>query len=190
MTLPLALDLAHLPVALVGAGAPLAKRLSLFEGEETSNLTVFAPAGAGDRFDLPADCLIRRLPTEAEIAACRLLFVAGIDAAESAEMAAIARRHRVLVNVEDTPPLCDFHVPAVLRRGQLVLSVSTGAASPTLARRIKAHVAALLPPEWAERTARIAALRAKMRADGVALSEIARATDTLIDEEGWLPPRG
>jgi precorrin-2 dehydrogenase/sirohydrochlorin ferrochelatase len=189
MLLPLALDLAHLPVALVGAGVPLTKRLSLFADEASPDLTVFAPAGLDGPADIPADRLIHRMPTDAEIAACRVLFVAGLDMESSQELAAVARRHRVLVNVEDKPTLCDFHVPAVLRRGQLVVSVSTGAASPTLARRLKAYFAALLPPEWAERTATIAAMRRTMRAEGASLSEVARATDALIDEKGWLPPR-
>ena len=188
MTVPLALDLAHLPVVLVGAGVPLAKRLSLFEGEEAPDLTVFGPAGFVGLPAIASRRLVERLPTEDEIAACRVLFVAGLDPARALDLATVGRRHRVLVNVEDTPSLCDFHVPAVLRRGQLVLSVSTGAASPTLARRIKAYLAAMLPAEWAERTAQIAAMRAKMRADGKALADVARATDALIDQEGWLPP--
>lgn len=188
MTLPLALDLAHLPVALVGAGAPLTKRLCLFEGEEAPDLTVFAPAGFAGLPAIPSRRLVERLPTEDEIAACRILFIAGLDPVRARDLATIGRRHRLLVNVEDTPPLCDFHVPAVLRRGQLVISISTGAASPTLARRIKAYLAERLPAEWTGRTAQIAAMRAKMRADGAALADVARATDALIDKEGWLPP--
>ncbi len=42
-----------------------------------------------------------------------------------------------LVNVVDHPARCNFHVPATVRRGTLTLSVSTGGASPLLARRIR-----------------------------------------------------
>jgi precorrin-2 dehydrogenase/sirohydrochlorin ferrochelatase len=184
MTVPLALDLALLPVALAGAGAPLIKRLTVLDGEGVPDLKIFsteAIPAAGDR-------LIQRLPTEAEIAACRVLFVAGLPLDQSAELAATARRHRVLVNVEDTLNLCDFHVPAILRRGDLAISISTGGGSPTLSRRLRAYLGELLPPEWDERIRRIAALRTEMRAGGAGMDEVAQATDRLLDEEGWLPP--
>jgi len=184
MTVPLALDLALLPVALAGGGAPLIKRLTLLDSEGVPDIKIFsteAIAGAGDR-------LIPRLPTEADIAACRVLFVAGLPHDQSAELAATARRHRVLVNVEDTLPLCDFHVPAILRRGDLALSISTGGSSPTLSRRLRAYLGEQLPPEWGERIKRIAALRADMRAKGAGMADVTQATDQLIDEEGWLPP--
>jgi precorrin-2 dehydrogenase/sirohydrochlorin ferrochelatase len=184
MTVPLALDLALLPVALAGGGAPLVKRLTLLDGEGVPNLKIFSPEAilaAGKR-------IIARLPTEAEIAACRVLFVAGLPLDQSSELAAMARRHRVLVNVEDTLPLCDFHVPAILRRGDLAISISTGGGSPTLSRRLRAYLGELLPPEWDARIKRITALRTDMRAKGAGMAEVAQATDRLLDEEGWLPP--
>lgn len=42
-----------------------------------------------------------------------------------------------LVNVVDDPDRCNFHVPAIVRRGDLTLSVSTSGNSPALARRIR-----------------------------------------------------
>ncbi len=48
-----------------------------------------------------------------------------------------ARRPGVLCNVADHPGLCDFHVPARMRRGLLQIAVSTGGASPAMARRIR-----------------------------------------------------
>lgn len=186
MTVPLALDLALLPVVLAGGGAPLIKRLTLLDSEGVPDLKIYtqeAVATAGSR-------LISRLPTEAEIAACRVLFVAGLGPGQSAELAAVARRHRVLVNVEDALTLCDFHVPAILRRGDLAVSISTGGGSPTLSRRLRAYLGELLPQEWDERIKRIAALRAEMRAGGAGIAEVAQATDRLLNEEGWLPPPG
>lgn len=191
MNLPLALDLALLPAALAGAGQPLIKRLGLLDGERIPGLAIFAPQpdpvvarAAGGR-------LVARLPTEAEIAGLRVLFVAGLPMADSASLAALARDHRVLVNVEDSPPLCDFHVPAILRRGDLAISVSTGGRSPALARRLRAHLETLLPESWAGRTEQVARLRERLRAQGASAAEIVKAVDALIDREGWLEtPRG
>ena len=189
MTVPLALDLALLPVALVGTGPPLIKRLNFLDGERVPGLTVYAPAPEAAVVEAAGARLVPRLPTEADIAACRLLFVAGLPFVQSAGLAAFARDHRVLVNVEDSLPLCDFHVPAVLRRGELAISISTGGASPTLARRLRAWLGDLMPAEWDERTRRIAALREDMRSGRADPAQVAKATDAIIDNEGWLPPR-
>ena len=48
-----------------------------------------------------------------------------------------ARRRGVLCNVVDDPAHCDFYSPAVVRRGQLQIAVSTGGQSPALAQRLK-----------------------------------------------------
>jgi len=188
MTLPLALDLSLLSAALAGKGQPLLKRLRLLDGERIPGLSVFAPepddpirAAAGGR-------LVPRLPSDDEIAGLRVLFVAGLEMTEAARLAAAARDCRVLVNVEDCPPLCDFHVPAIVRRGELAISVSTGGRSPTLARRVRDYLEGLLPETWAERASRAAKLRETLRAQGAGQAEIMKAVDTLIASEGWLPP--
>jgi precorrin-2 dehydrogenase / sirohydrochlorin ferrochelatase len=189
VTVPLALDLGLLPTALAGSGPALLKRLTLLNGEQVPNLKIYAPAPDAAVTEASGDRLVPRLPTEAEIAACRVLFVAGLPSEQSATLAKTARAHRVLVNVEDTLPLCDFHVPAILRRGDLALSISTSGASPTLSRRLRAYLGELFPEAWAERTRRIAAMRSKMRANGTGMGEVAIATDKIIDDEGWLPRR-
>jgi precorrin-2 dehydrogenase/sirohydrochlorin ferrochelatase len=48
-----------------------------------------------------------------------------------------ARRRRVLCNVVDDPPRCDFYYPAVVRRGDLQIAVSTAGRSPALAQRLR-----------------------------------------------------
>jgi precorrin-2 dehydrogenase/sirohydrochlorin ferrochelatase len=186
MTVPLALDLASLPTALTGTGPALLKRLTLLDSESVPNLRVYAPDPDAAVARAAGPRLIPRLPAEAEIAACRVLFVAGLPLDRSAELAALARTHRVLVNVEDTLPLCDFHVPAILRRGDLAISISTGGGSPTLARRLREYLAALFPDVWAERIARIAGMREQMRREGATMGEVAAKTDAVIDGEGWL----
>jgi precorrin-2 dehydrogenase / sirohydrochlorin ferrochelatase len=54
----------------------------------------------------------------------------------------------VRINVADRPSEGDFAVPSTLRRGGLQVAVSTGGASPTLARRIKDELEASFGPEW------------------------------------------
>jgi siroheme synthase-like protein len=66
-----------------------------------------------------------------------LAFVAAGDRAVAAAVAQDGREHGVWVNAADDPIHCDFILPSVLRRGQLTVAVSTGGASPALARLIR-----------------------------------------------------
>jgi precorrin-2 dehydrogenase len=53
-----------------------------------------------------------------------------------------AERRAMLVNVVDVPPLCNFILPAIVRTGPLAIAISTAGASPALAKRMKAEIAA------------------------------------------------
>lgn len=48
-----------------------------------------------------------------------------------------ARRKRILCNAVDDPPCCDFYYPAVVRRGDLQIAISTNGKSPALAQRLR-----------------------------------------------------
>ena len=65
-------------------------------------------------------------------------------------IAADARAARVLVNVMDDVPNCDFAAPAIVRRGDLVIAVGTGGRAPALASRLRAELSERFGPEWAE----------------------------------------
>ncbi len=72
------------------------------------------------------------------------------DPVERAAIARAARDRGVLVNVMDDVQNCDFAAPAVVRRGELVLAISTGGRSPALARKLREDLEARIGPEWAE----------------------------------------
>ena len=72
------------------------------------------------------------------------------DAATRAAIAREARARGVLVNVIDDIPQCDWAAPAVVRRGDLVLAIGTGGASPTVARLVREHLQVEFGAEWAE----------------------------------------
>jgi precorrin-2 dehydrogenase/sirohydrochlorin ferrochelatase len=82
--------------------------------------------------------------------------------------------------------LCDFHNPSQVRRGDLLLTVSTGGKSPGLAARIRAQLAQMFGPEWAERLDQIGRKRTAWRREPRSLDELARLTNAAIDANGWL----
>ena len=53
-----------------------------------------------------------------------------------------------LVNTADQPALCDFIMPAVVRRGHVTIAISTGGTSPGLAARLRQKIARLVGPEY------------------------------------------
>lgn len=75
----------------------------------------------------------------------KLVVAATGDAAEDERVARLARKHRVPVNAVDLPGLCDVVVPSMVRRGDLVIGISTGGAAPVLGRRIRQRLEASLP---------------------------------------------
>jgi siroheme synthase-like protein len=54
----------------------------------------------------------------------------------------------MLCNVVDVPPLCNFIVPSIVRRGELALAISTGGASPVVAKHIRQELEGRYGPEW------------------------------------------
>lgn len=60
-----------------------------------------------------------------------------------------AQKRGVLCNVVDVPDLCDFFYPAVVRRGDLQIAVSTGGQSPSLAQKIRQQLEQEFPPGYA-----------------------------------------
>src|ERR1700749_2062906 len=146
--LPIILDPPKLKAGLAGRGEALARRAALL-----------AEAGVASRL-LSADV------SDEVLAALHLLFVAGLAEGEARLLAGRARALGVLVNVEDVLPLCDFHVPAVVRRGELLLTASTGGAVPGLARALREWLADSFGPEWTGRLKDLSMARAKWRSAG------------------------
>ncbi len=78
-------------------------------------------------------------------AGAALAFVALDDDGEAAGAAARLRAHGLLVNVVDKPAMSDFLMGAIIDRSPVLVAVSTGGASASLARALRARLEALLP---------------------------------------------
>jgi precorrin-2 dehydrogenase/sirohydrochlorin ferrochelatase len=91
-----------------------------------------------------------------------LVFAATSDRNVNRAVAAEAAARGVLVNVADAPELCDFTVPASLRQGDLLVTVSTGGRSPALARAIRRQLETAFGPDYALTLHLLGALREKL----------------------------
>jgi siroheme synthase-like protein len=74
-----------------------------------------------------------------------------------------AEARQMLCNVADVPDLCNFILPAVHREGPIAVAVSTGGASPALAKRLRTQIAELVGPEHAELAEELRAMRPEVK---------------------------
>jgi precorrin-2 dehydrogenase/sirohydrochlorin ferrochelatase len=70
-----------------------------------------------------------------------------------------AQRRGVLCNVVDVPEYCDFYYPAVVRRGDLQIAISTSGQSPSLAQKLRQQIERQFGPGYASWVAELGATR-------------------------------
>jgi precorrin-2 dehydrogenase/sirohydrochlorin ferrochelatase len=93
----------------------------------------------------------------------QIVFSASDQREVTEAVSAEARRRGLWVNAADDPAFCDFLLPSVLRRGRLVVAVSTGGASPALAARVRRDLEAYFAPAYGELVELAAEVRAELR---------------------------
>ncbi len=92
----------------------------------------------------------RRDWTSADLHEAFLVIAHDTDPGVRTRLSHAARMAGALVNVVDDIPACDWAMPAIVRRGELLLAIGTGGASPALARKLRERLEAEYGPEWAE----------------------------------------
>ena len=96
-----------------------------------------------------------------------------------------ARKRNVLCNIVDVPALCDFYYPAVVRRGQLQIAVSTAGASPSLARRLREEFETAFGPEYAAWLQYLSKERAKLLRRNLPIAERLSALKNQASRESF-----
>ncbi|MEK6606971.1 MAG: bifunctional precorrin-2 dehydrogenase/sirohydrochlorin ferrochelatase [Myxococcota bacterium] len=161
---PAGLMLAGKRVLVVGGGEVAARRVETLCAAG-ARVRVVAPrvsAGiAGDGVTID-----RRAFTESDLDGATLALACTDDRTVNARVAAAARARGIWVNVADEPALCDFAVPAIARRGPIVVAISTSGESPALAARLRREIDPLLGDEHAAFARLAGAARRRLQAAG------------------------
>lgn len=144
---PVFLRLEGRPCLVVGGGpVALRKVEGLLAGG--GRVTVVAPEAVGDVEALARGGLVvwvRRRFEPSDLEGVVLALAATSDRGVNRRVAAEGAARGVWVNVADDAGVGDFHVPAVLRRGDLTVAVATGGASPAMAAWIRDRIGETLP---------------------------------------------
>jgi precorrin-2 dehydrogenase / sirohydrochlorin ferrochelatase len=100
-----------------------------------------------------------------------------------------AQRRNVLCNAVDDPEHCDFYYPAVVRRGQLQLAISTGGLSPALAQRLRRELEIQFSPEYAGWVDELGNARQGLLAGGLSAEDRRRRLHELASGEAFAAVR-
>ena len=167
MAVPMILDLTGRRCVLVGGGRVAERKIRalLPSGAE---LRVVAPEATARIRSLARH---RRLTWKrasygpSSLRGAGLVFAATSDEATNRRVARDARRLGLFVNVADDPALCTLVMPAILRRGDLLVAVSTSGLSPALARSLRDELSARIGPEYGEYLRMVGFIRRRLRRD-------------------------
>lgn len=136
---PVCLDLAEKLCLVVGGGTVAARKVGSLT-ECGARVRVVAPEVCPE-IEAASGVEIARRPFQTDdLDGVFLVVSASDDHNLNATVAELARDHGILVNVVDKPDLCNFIVTAAVRRGALLISVSTSGVSPALAKRIRTEL--------------------------------------------------
>ncbi|MFH1434860.1 MAG: bifunctional precorrin-2 dehydrogenase/sirohydrochlorin ferrochelatase [Pseudomonadota bacterium] len=163
--LPISISLKDRPVLVVGGGEVALRKIDTLLDYNCA-ITVVAPEATrkieyyAKKGDLKLEKRQYRSPEAADYG---IVISAGSDADVNATVAADAGKAGVPVNVADSPKLCDFIFPAVVRRDCLTIAVSTDGLAPFLSGQLRSILDGVFPDRW-KKIARLAAsFRRKVR---------------------------
>lgn len=162
---PIVIEMTDRPVLVIGGGAVAERKVEglLAAG---ARVTVLAPALTARLLAWVREGRIGhvgRAYRTGDLEGYRVAFAATDDGQVNAAVAGEARERAVWLNAADDPGHSDFILPSVLRRGDLVVAVTTGGASPALARAVREELEAHLTEEYADLASLVAEVRRTVR---------------------------
>jgi len=167
---PAFLKLENLRVLLVGGGnVGLEKLTAILRSSPATAVTIVSLTFLKELKEVaarhPRLTLVQRGWLETDLDAADIVFAATDDPALHRRIKAAARQRRLLVNVADTPDLCDFYLSSVVQKGQLKVAISTNGKSPTVAKRVRAMLEETLPEELDEVLQQMTVIRGRLAGD-------------------------
>jgi uroporphyrin-III C-methyltransferase/precorrin-2 dehydrogenase/sirohydrochlorin ferrochelatase len=144
---PIFLDTTDLTCLVVGAGEVAARKVELLL-KTSADITVVAPwvCDTVQRFAKEQKIqLIVRPYTESDLSNKQMVFVATDNSELNAQIHAQARTQKILVNVVDNTPLCQFITPSIVDRSPIVIAISSGGVAPVLLRYLRQKLESVIP---------------------------------------------
>ncbi len=163
--LPIFLNTRNQACLVIGGGATANRKVELLLRAQ-AKVIVVAPKLTESLNQLLHDGHITHranlfVPTDLQN--CRLVIAATNDKAVNKEISVMAQAQGILVNVVDQPELCTFIMPSIIDRSPIEIAVSTGGASPVLARLLRARLESLIPANYGTLAEFVASFRDQVK---------------------------
>jgi siroheme synthase-like protein len=166
---PIFLKLDQLETLVVGAGnVGFEKLQSLLSNSPNALVTVVAPRVL-DEIEIllssyPQCKIIKRAFHDSDLDNKRIVVCATDNPELHRQIKLLANQRGILVNVADTPELCDFYLSSIVQKGSLKIAISTNGKSPTIAKRMKEIIDGLIPVEMENVLDNLQTIRNRMKA--------------------------
>lgn len=167
---PIFIKLEQLHLLIVGGGyVGLEKLTAVLANSPKTHITLIAPEIRDEIRELaalyPCITLIQN-GYEATFLENQDLVIAGTnDKTVNIQVQQDCKVRRILVNVADTPDLCDFYLSSVVKKGDLKIAISTNGKSPTFAKRFREVLEEILPESLQETLDNLQQIRNKLKGD-------------------------
>lgn len=144
---PIYLDITNKKVLVVGGGPVAERKIKTLLGFGGKVVAV-APNFTSGLCRLASRVkLVRRRYIKSDLQGIELVIAATDDQAVNKAVTQDARQHKVLVNVVDQPKLCSYILPSVIKRGPLVISISTSGEAPGYAKELRLRLEKIITPK-------------------------------------------
>ena len=146
---PFFMELSKQSVLLIGGGEVAERKLDLLL-KANASVTIVSPEFTSYIEELFVNKNINPVKDYYNIkhltsASFAFVIAATNDESLNEQIAKDANDNKILVNVVDKPKICDFIFPSILERGPITVAVSTGGASPVLARMLRTKLETMIP---------------------------------------------
>jgi precorrin-2 dehydrogenase/sirohydrochlorin ferrochelatase len=179
----------NIRILIIGGGFVALEKLTfLFKSSPQAIVTLVSPMVRDETMAFIADkevTIINEKYTSVFLKGHQLVIATTDDKEVNVKVSQDAQKEGILVNIADTPHLCDFYMGSIVTKGHLKIAISTKGKSPTLAKRMREWLEFIIPDEIDDSLHKLNEFRSRIKGDFVLkLKRMDEITDAFIHKNG------
>ena len=179
----------NIRILIVGGGFVALEKLTfLFKSSPQAIVTLVSPMVRDETMSFIADkevTIINEKYIPVFLKGHQLVIATTDDKEVNVKVSNDAQKEGILVNIADTPNLCDFYMGSIVTKGHLKIAISTKGKSPTLAKRMREWLEFIIPDEIDDSLHKLNEFRDRIKGDFVLkLKRMDEITDAFIHKNG------